>query len=93
MEKRKVLFSHIPKTAGQSTNFMLTANFDIEYKYLMHIPLKSVYKDYKDYFKFTIVRDPIYRCISAYYYIKRLKETRKRNFIDRLSYIKLTLVH
>ena len=91
MEKKKVLFAHIPKTAGQSTNFMLTANFDIEYKYLMHIPLKVVYKDFDDYFKFTIVRDPIYRCISAYYYIKRLKETRKRNFIDRLSYIKLNI--
>ena len=90
MEKKKVLFAHIPKTAGQSTNFMLTANFNIEYKYLMHIPLKEVYQDYKDYFKFTIVRDPIYRCISAYYYIKRLKETKNKNYIDKLSFIKLT---
>ena len=91
MEKKKVLFAHIPKTAGQSTNFMLTANFNIEYKYFMHIPLKAVYQDYKEYFKFTIVRDPIYRCISAYYYIKRVKETRKINFIDRLHFIKLNL--
>ena len=52
----------------------IDANFDIEYKYLMHVPLKALYKDYIDYFKFTVVRNPIYRCISAYYYIKRLRE-------------------
>ena len=71
---------------------MITANFNIEYKYLMHIPLKVVYQDYKDYFKFTVVRDPVYRCISAYYYIKRVKVSKKKNYICRLSFNKLILV-
>lgn len=84
--KDNVLFCHIPKTAGQSINFMLTCNNNINYKYLMHIPLRSCINDFRNYYKFAVVRDPVYRCISGFYYIRRLKINNIKNKIKRIEF-------
>lgn len=65
--KRKIIFIHIPKTAGTSimdalggVNYFLRCNPPIQ-------EYKKYYQNYwKEYTKFTVVRDPIDRFISAY---------------------------
>lgn len=74
---KNILLTHIPKTGGVSLNYLLTANPNITYKHCFHVPLKFVIDDYKDYYKIAVVRDPIERVISGYYYIKSVQENLK----------------
>lgn len=75
---KNILLTHIPKTGGVSLNYLLTANPNIKYKHCFHVPLKFVIDDYKDYYKIAVVRDPVERVISGYYYIKSVKENHKK---------------
>jgi len=71
--EKKLIFIHMPKNAGTSIikamglkNILMDKTVD-EYK--------ETYKDYwNDYLKFTVVRDPIDRFISAYKFA-RMKES------------------
>ena len=69
--KKKLIFIHIPKTAGTSVYKSLDIK-DISYnnKFLGHKSIEDYKKQYQNYWenylKFTIVRDPIDRFISAY---------------------------
>jgi len=73
--EKKLIFIHIPKTAGTSIYKSLGVK-DISYqnKLLGHESIenyKERYKSYWDiYLKFTVVRDPIDRFISAYKFIR-----------------------
>ena len=67
--KTKTIFTHIPKAAGIS---ITSAIYEHE---VGHIPI-SIYKeilgqDFNQYFKFTFVRNPIDRIISAFYFLKQ----------------------
>lgn len=74
---KNILLTHIPKTGGVSLNYLLTANPNIKYKHCFHVPLKFVIDDYKDYYKIAVVRDPVERVISGYYYIKSVQKNDK----------------
>jgi hypothetical protein len=77
--KKKLIFIHIPKTAGTSIYKSLGVE-DISYqnKFLGHRSIENYKEQYKDYWniylKFTVVRDPIDRFISAYKFA-RMRES------------------
>lgn len=92
----KVIFLHIPKTAGQSVHELLLANFDSELvcparvneqlKALSDEELNryQVFSGHFDWnafdglrgerFVFTILRDPIQRLLSFYFYLREQAE-------------------
>ena len=77
--EKKLIFIHIPKTAGTSIYKSLgVKNISYQNKFLGHKRIenyKEQYKKYWDaYLKFTVVRNPIDRFISAYKYNK-MKES------------------
>ena len=71
--KRKLLFLHIPKTAGRAiecamTNKNVVSNADFYQASVIHRHAKML--DYGEYWQtyktFTVVRNPYSRCLSAY---------------------------
>ena len=97
-EKYKVIFIHIPKTGGISLNHM----FDMfeytgkimKYKSIdgMHLNACQI-KDrfpqhFKDFFKFTVIRNPWSRLYSAYivYYNNILRAKKERPSFDYWLY-------
>jgi hypothetical protein len=66
-KSKGVLFIHIPKAAGSSISLSL---YGIQ---VGHIPAKKYYlsnrKEFSDIKSFSIVRDPIKRFTSAYYFL------------------------
>jgi len=89
-EEGKLIFVHIPKTAGLSLALTL---FGEE---VGHFPV-WVYRailgdEYNDYFSFSFVRHPVDRLISAYYFLKQggMKEHKtdrmfKEKVVDKYS--------
>jgi len=72
-DKYKVIFIHIPKCAGtQIQNEIFTQNK--HYKIRLHSSINLIKEQFKNeyntYFKFTIVRNPYDRFISAFFYLK-----------------------
>jgi len=66
--KYKIIFTHIPKTGGQSiANSLFNTRFPGHYSY------KDYFWEYGEninkYFFFTVVREPLGRIKSAYYYL------------------------
>jgi len=81
--KHKFIFIHIPKTGGLSlkTEFLDRQNLPNEV-YGRHKRPASYYKNNKNHFKFTFVRNPWDRFVSCYFYFK--KYGRRRGF-DKLT--------
>jgi len=70
---KKLIFIHIPKNAG--TSIIKAMGVENSYFDKTIEEYKEYYKDYwNDYLKFTVVRDPIDRFISAYKFA-RMKES------------------
>lgn len=83
--KHKFIYVHIPKSAGTFVKHYLLSNIDSNYesnqnqqdyddKYCVTCerPLSSIVKEipnYKDYFKFTVVRNPFDRVVSMFCYL------------------------
>ncbi|NHK32400.1 MAG: sulfotransferase family protein [Asgard group archaeon] len=63
---RKLIFVHIPKTAGTSVKKAL--NLSIETASHEPPTLLVHKKTWENYFSFTIVRHPVERLLSSYYY-------------------------
>ena len=94
--KYKFLFIHIPKTSGRSIEICLNntcgrddnaRRFNGPNKLLRnpHRTLDSYYRIYtkqklKNYFKFTLIRNPFDRMVSEYFYSKRRRLTKTRDF-------------
>lgn len=77
MEKnQKILFCHIPKCSGTNVHFQLNQKYKTNYKWYIHRTLQYEIHNYEDYYKFTVIRDPLEKLISYYFYT--------RNVIDRL---------
>ena len=77
-EQRKVLFIHIPKTAGFSIKHVLTHPQSLTIPETIHPitakgawPLIEKY-NFKDYFKTAFVRNPWDRFVSMYFYFKNM---------------------
>jgi len=69
MNKHKVIFIHIPKTAGTTVLESLGAKKNRR-DHLSHIVYRqSNHFKYEQYFKFAFVRNPLSRCISVYKYL------------------------
>jgi hypothetical protein len=60
--QRKFVFFHIPKTAGQAVVTALGEKHEPSHHNLGDVD------EYRDYFRFCFVRDPIERFVSAYRY-------------------------
>lgn len=67
----KCIFIHIPKAAGMSINTTLFGNLGSNHTHLSHF--EKLYSKYTfdRYFKFSFVRNPYSRLMSAYYYLKK----------------------
>ena len=63
--KRKYIFIRIPKTASQSVQKTLNKK-DKQ----THIRLCQIKKEYHKYFKFTFVRNPLDRIVSAFFFLR-----------------------
>lgn len=74
-----ILFCHIPKTAGTNINYNLSNKENCNYNYYCHYILKYDIHNYKQFYKFSIIRDPIKKVVSVYFYtIKMINNLIKR---------------
>lgn len=65
---KKVVFIHIPKAAGSSVGELVFGTDIIgHYPYFVYESYNSKY--YEEFYKFTVVRDPVERFISAYNFV------------------------
>ncbi len=69
MDKHKCIFVHIPKTAGISVSVSLLGK-SIGNMSALYDQVLFGKKDFASYFKFSFVRNPFTRLISAYEYLK-----------------------
>lgn len=69
--KKQVIFIHIPKAAGISINKALFGNFGGGHLSFRHYQLIFSKKQFDKFYKFTIVRNPYDRLLSAYYFLKK----------------------
>ena len=101
--KREFIFIHIPKTGGTSIEYKLDLGH-IENGFIIEDKISFQHSDYtyyqnlfgylfKKYTKFTVVRNPYTRIISAYFYIpnKKIGAKASQSFDDFLKYVESVL--
>lgn len=68
-DEMRVIFIHVPKTAGESVAYSLFGTMGIG-----HVGAESLHRvlgpDFWDFFIFTFVRNPFSRLVSAYEYLR-----------------------
>lgn len=98
---RKIIFIHIPKTAGSSIEHLLRdeGRYELDFigvrngrstHHYMGIELKMILKDlYPKYYKFSFVRNPYDRLISEYFWcrIKDVGHKFNKTFDEFLDYV------
>jgi hypothetical protein len=98
---RKIIFIHIPKTAGSSIEHLLRdeGNYELDFigvrngrstHHYMGIELKMILKElYPTYYKFSFVRNPYDRLISEYFWcrIKDVGHKFNKTFDEFLDYV------
>jgi hypothetical protein len=98
---RKIIFIHIPKTAGSSIEHLLRDEGKYELDFIgvrngrsthhyMGIELKLTLKElYPSYYKFSFVRNPYDRLISEYFWcrIKNVGHKFNKTFDEFLDYV------
>ena len=78
-----ILFCHIPKCSGTNLNEYLSEKFKDNYEWYIHRILQYDIDKYSNYYKFTIIRDPIERLISLYFYqINNIKILKRKGILE-----------
>jgi len=65
------LFIHIPKCAGLAVSSALYGNYGAGHKSIAEYQQSLSHADFSNYFKFSIVRNPWDRFVSAFYFLKK----------------------
>jgi len=101
IEKHKTIFVHIPKSAGTSILHYFNENKKIDFisELGMHDSIHQIRKSYpdlyKNYKKFSIVRNPYDKMVSWFFYLRKHEcinsNTSFSNEIERLKKIRLEL--
>ena len=84
---KRMIFFHIPKTAGVSIIKSIFGNVTLESHRRVWF-YKNIFGDlYNDYYKFTVVRNPWDRLHSAYEFLKKggLNDNDRRSYENYLS--------
>jgi len=98
---RKIIFIHIPKTAGSSIEHLLRdeGRYELDFigvrngrstHHYMGIELKLILKDlYPKYYKFSFVRNPYDRLVSEYFWcrINNVGHKFNKTFDEFLDYV------
>jgi len=71
LEKHRCLFVHIPKCAGISVCRSLFGDLTCGHLSLKRYQIMFGPQEFKDYFKFTFVRNPYDRLVSAFFFMKK----------------------
>ncbi|MBW3019708.1 sulfotransferase family protein [Candidatus Woesearchaeota archaeon] len=96
-DKHKCIFVHIPKTAGVSTAKSLFGNLGGAHTKIREYQQLYTETEFKDYFKFTFVRNPWDRLVSAYHFLitggmneqdKNWADSNIRQYPDFNSFVK-----
>lgn len=69
-DELKCIFVHVPKAAGLSVNMALFGNAGGVHKSIFHYSLIFNKSEFNSYYKFTFVRNPWDRLLSAYLFLK-----------------------
>jgi hypothetical protein len=81
----KILFCHIPKTGGTYFNSRLEKNNN--YELYCHKILKYDIKKYKSHFKISVIRDPVKKIVSTYFYHQSMiKRLISKNILESYQY-------
>lgn len=86
--KHKFIFIHTEKTGGTSIEKCFIDNadeVDVEYKHHDVWFYFENFKEFDDYFKFSIVRNPWDRLVSAYHFYSELNEFTFEEFIGKIG--------
>jgi len=67
---RKCIFVHIPKSAGLSVNYGLFGRHTGNHLTMAEYQLALTRREFDSFFKFTVVRNPWDRLISAYHFLR-----------------------
>lgn len=70
-DEKQCIFVHLPKCAGVSVNKALFGNLGAGHMTLTQLSFAFSPKEMEDYFKFTIVRHPLDRLVSAFHFLKK----------------------
>jgi len=77
---KRILFIHIPKTAGTYLNRNFAGNFEYEWEYPKHLPLCDLYRkakqegiDTSKLYTISLVRNPWTKQYSAWSFFKQLE--------------------
>ena len=80
---KKILFCHIPKCSGTNINYYLSIKKKYNYKWYIHRILQYDIQQYNDYYKFTIIRDPIEKLVSFYFYsINNIQQFKNNGILE-----------
>lgn len=70
-DRHQAIFVHIPKCAGISVVKSLFGDFDCGHTNLRRYQIMFGPEEFHRYFKFTIVRNPFDRLVSAFFFMKK----------------------